>query len=172
MSLAIENISPTTEKEGKSLLAEKVYYQAKTLDQQFEILVTAFKKCGNKATLKQLNREMPEFTHHNIYWLLDLWSGHPHTYFDFGRIIKRYPVTQTVDSVGRVQHHTKNTLPYFQIIEHKKDVSNQSQKIEPIWIYIPSDHPLARSSTIDEYIRQRPFLEEILLNGRVSDNRY
>ena len=172
MSLATENISPT-EKEGKSPLARKGYYQDKTLDQQFETLVTAFKKCGNKATLKQLNSEMPEFTHNNINWLLDLWSSHPHTYFDFGRIIKRYPVAQTVDSVGRVQQHTTNTLPYFQIIEQKKDViKQQKQPTEPVWLYIPSDHPLARSSTIDEYIRQRPFLEEILLNGRVSDNRY
>ena len=55
----------------------------------------------------------------------------------------------------------------------KKDViKQQKQPTEPVWLYIPSDHPLARSSTIDEYIRQRPFLEEILLNGRVSDNRY
>ena len=190
MSLAIDHISnyetthassssdlssSPTEQECISSLDDRRYHNYYNLDQQFQMLVKAFKECRNKASLEELHRQIPEFEHQKIYWLLDLWSSHPNTYFNFGRVIKRYPVSKAVDAIGHIQHHTNNTLPYFQTFEKQGCQSvteNQNPNAYPIWLYIPSDHPLARSRTIEECIRQRPFLEEILLNGRVTDPSY
>lgn len=135
---------------------------------------------------------------YQIYSTLDLWTKHPHSYFQWGRVIKKYPVlrehmypnTESLDlltqkiyngekvsnqEVRREIIQTYNTIPYYnsfkKLVKNKKDRDVVATEVkEPVWIYLHAKNPLARIN--DSFLDDRPFLEEILLNGHVCYPEY
>jgi len=135
---------------------------------------------------------------YQIYSTLDLWTKHPHSYFQWGRVIKKYPVlrehmypnTESLDlltqkiyngekvsnqEVRREIIQTYNTIPYYnsfkKSVKNKKDRDVVATEVkEPVWIYLHAKNPLARIN--DSFLDDRPFLEEILLNGHVCYPEY
>jgi len=135
---------------------------------------------------------------YQIYSTLDLWTKHPHSYFQWGRVIKKYPVlrehmypntesldllTQKIYNGERVSNQevrreiiqTYNTIPYYnsfkKLVKNKKDRDVVATEVkEPVWIYLHAKNPLARIN--DSFLDDRPFLEEILLNGHVCYPEY
>ena len=178
-----------TEQECQQFVRDNRYYGGITIgsfsDETLQQLGEIFSQNRRPLTLKGIYKKWIEshpdssLTPFKLCQLLTLWEEYPNSYFQFGRIWKKYPV-------GKNQHtyQTKSTLDYFTKfggkIVYKKESrlgggynsdgsgseSSETSESTPVWIYVDSDNPLSRMS--NGMLDSRPFLEEILLNGHVN----
>ena len=161
-----------------------------------DTLTVVFTSRTRPLTIQELlnDSRLKDYNPMDIYYLMDLWVNHPQSYFQYGKIVKKYPVyrqgmpvygdrsvdTKRLDVLVKDIHsgsykpeqvrreiiQTFRTMPYFRSFGGREN-SKSSEKVgEPVWIYLDPKNPLARQN--DSFLEDRPFLEEILLNGFVN----
>ena len=109
-----------TEQECQQFVRDNRYYGGITIgsfsDETLQQLGEIFSQNRRPLTLKGIYKKWIEshpdssLTPFKLYQLLTLWEEYPNSYFQFGRIWKKYPVGK---NQNQHTYQTKSTLDYF-----------------------------------------------------------